>query len=106
MKKQTLKISSKDNIKRLSRLSGLYEYQVKKLLVSLCQCIVNDLAKGMDVQVLSLGKFYLKKRPAKSMFNPYHQKIMEYDAAYIPSFRWGKRAYDFIQSESKRNLGD
>ena len=84
-------------------MTGLYQYQVKKVLVAVVQCIVNDLALGKEVHFLSLGKFKTFKKEKRQGFNPYHGKHFEIDECYVPKFKFGKRAYDFIKSEATKN---
>lgn len=107
MKKATLKTNSKtvytDMTKRIANITGLYQYQVRKVIVAAIQCIINDLALGKTVSLLSLGKFSLKKRPTRKVYNPRLKKLVEYKTAYLPKFKFGMRAYEFIKSEASKN---
>lgn len=98
------KIISTDTVKRIALITGLYQYQIKKVLIATVQCIVNDLSQGHEVHFLSLGKFKLKHQKTCKGFNVYRREPMQLKERFVPKFIWGKRAYEFIRSETTKNL--
>lgn len=101
---QKNKAVTTDMTKRISKMTGLYQYQVRKVMTAAIQCIVNDLALGKTVSLLSLGKFRLQKREKRKAFNPYTKEWFELEDCHVPKFKFGKRAYDFIKCEATKNI--
>ncbi len=97
-------VVSTDMIIRIAELTGLHQYEVRLVLVSMIQCMMNDLALGKTVHFLSLGKFWLKHVPARKGFNPYRRIPADYPEGFVPKFTWGRRAYEFIRSETRKHL--
>ena len=93
-----------DLVISIAEETGLYQYQVRLVLVAFIRCLISQLAQGRTVHFLSLGKFWLRHMKARKGFIPYHRKPAEYPESFVPKFTWGKRAYAFIREEAKRNL--
>lgn len=98
------KIISTDMIACIADLTGMHQYQVRLVLVSMIQYMMNELALGKTVHFLSLGKFWLKLVPARKGFNPYRRIPADYPEGFVPKFTWGRRAYEFIRCETRKHL--
>lgn len=93
-----------DMIKRIAKQTGLYNYQVKEVMRAFIRCTLSDLAEGKVVSILSLGKFWLKRYEAGKVWNPIKQIHQDKGVRYIPKFRFGPTARDFIRDEAQKNI--
>lgn len=93
-----------DMVKTIADECGIFEYQVRAVLRSLVKAILTRLANGEAVHMLSLGKFWLKKRKATNVWNPVEKAKSERPERFVPKFTYGQRAYYFIREEANKLL--
>ena len=89
-------------ISRICSRTELYEYQVKKVLQTFVMLTITDLIAGKPVHFYSLGKFWLKEAKAQIGWNPASKKRQALKRRFIPKFKYGKKAYDFIRNEAEK----
>ena len=93
-----------DLVAEIAAETGLYQYQIRLVLIAFIRSVLSQLAQGKTVHFLSLGKFWVRHMKARKGFIPYHQKPTEYPESFVPKFTWGRRADAFVREEAKRNL--
>nr|BDD47577.1 hypothetical protein 11 [bacterium] len=93
-------------IERVATETGLYQYQVKKVLEATAHIVVKDLIRGKEVHVLSLGKFWLSRYGARRGFNPRARKSLWLEERLLPKFTWGRRIYGIIKREATKKHGE
>lgn len=90
----------KNLIKKIAYDTELYENQVKSVIIAFIQETIRALCAGRSVQILSLGKFWVK-RSRTNAWDPYRQKKIKLPLRLIPKFTYGRRVSDFIKQVSQ-----
>ena len=94
-----------DMTKRIAQQTGLFEHQVRAVVLAFVRNVISDLSLGKSVHVMSLGKFYIKRMGARKIFDPFRGKPDRVGDRYIPRFTFGRRVLEFIKRESLVSLG-
>lgn len=82
-------------------MTGLYQYQVKKVLDAITDLIVNDLIGKKEVVFPSFGKFRLRLHCARKGSHPQTLKTIDIPERYLPQFMWSRNAYEHIKRETR-----
>lgn len=91
-------------IKRIAQITGLFEYQVRQVIMSFIRLTISDLVEGKEVHILSLGRFWLKRMAPSQIWNPYLKKKVKSGNRYIPKFTFGPTATRFVKREAKKHF--
>lgn len=93
------KYSNTDLINLIGEKTGLYNYQVKSVIVWLVRILVSELSQGREVNIISLGKFWLKRCPQRYYYDPLRSKKILRQERLVPRFTFGRRVFAFIRAE-------
>ena len=93
-----------DLTSRIAGMTGLYENQIRRVMIAAVKCIIYDLAHGKDVYFFSVGRFFLQHRKPRKGRNPYLAKTVDLGERYVPKFEYGKRAKKYIRDEATKHL--
>lgn len=96
--------SRKDMIEGVAVKTALPERVVKSVFNAIVEYIAEHVSRGEDVHLLSLGRFWLKKAPGRSIMVPSVGKLMKVKDRYIPKFSFGRYIERIIRKEAKRNI--
>lgn len=97
--------SKKDLIESVSKEMMLSKETVRGVLIAVVRHIVVELCSGRDVYIMSLGKFFMKRRGKIKINIPSTGKLMTVGERSIPKFAYGRRVSEFIRKEFKKNKG-
>jgi nucleoid DNA-binding protein len=92
-----------DMTKRIAKKTGMYDYQVRAILMAFIQETITDLARGKSVHLMALGKFWVKKMKPCRVWNPRKKEQFQVGTRYLPRFEYGGKAYAFIKQEATNN---
>ncbi len=82
-------------IKEVADYTHVLQADVKKVLASICDTIIETVSDGEDVQLSGFGKFIRTKRSARSGKNSFTGKPFSVPAHHAPKFQPSK---DFKES--------
>lgn len=100
------KLKLKEITEKISEDTGLKEYEVKSVVISMIKYIATELANGRSVYLLSLGKFWLKHMAPQKGWDPRRLERMDLKDRFIPKFSFSNRLYYFIRDEASKKLRD
>lgn len=88
-------------IERIARMTGLYRYQVKKVLDAVTDLIVTDLIQRKEILFPALGKFRMRFHCARKGSHPQTLKELDIPERYLPRFIWSRNTYEHIKRETR-----
>ena len=76
-------------IKSVAQRSGLTRKDAASAVRAMLEAIPEELKSGGNVQLIGLGTFCMKERPARTYRNPHNGEKVEVPARRLPCFRPG-----------------
>lgn len=103
-KRAKVKLLHTNMLRRIAKMTGLFEYQVRDVILAFIRFTLSDLTEGKEVHILSLGKFWLKKLENTTIWNPNIRKMVKVGVRYVPKFTYGPSVVRFIKAEAKKHF--
>jgi nucleoid DNA-binding protein len=86
-------------VERIAEETGLFDYQVVRVLQSMTWNIVESLKEGRPVQIRELGTFYLRKYTHQTSWDPHRGQPKPVSDRLIPKFKWVRTSVLSIRKE-------
>lgn len=86
-------------VERIAKETGMFDYQVVRVLQSLVVNVVESLKTGRPVQIRELGTFYLRKYTHQISWDPHRGQPKPVSERLIPKFKWGRTAIASLRKE-------
>lgn len=83
-------------VKSMSKKSKLTQKDCKVCLEALTKIIEQSLKTGENINLVGFGKFDIKYRNSRNLFNPYTKKNIMLPASKMPVFKPGKTLKEAI----------
>lgn len=77
--------------------AGIAKKDADKALAAFIEVVEKELKKGKKIQLVGFGTFEVRKRPARSGFNPQTKAPIKIAASKVPAFKAGKAFKDAVK---------
>ena len=90
-------------VARIAKESSITKKKAEAALKSLIEAIGQGLKKDGQIRVSSLGTFRVRKRKARTGFNPRTGAKIKIPATKVPAFRAGKALKETVRGAPKKS---
>lgn len=95
--------TKRDIVNHIADETGLTQMEVKRVVQSTFDYIVNEMVNGRRIELRNFGVFYVKVRKARQGRNPNKpETVIPVPAKFIPVFKPGK----ILKEQVSSNLGE
>ena len=84
-------------IAAIAAKAELSKKDAEKALAAMTDTVVEQLAKGAQVQIVGFGTFESRERAARKGINPLTKQPIDIAASVVPAFKAGKALKDAIK---------
>ncbi|AEH51969.1 DNA-binding protein HU [Pseudothermotoga thermarum] len=90
-------MNKKELVDKVAKKSGLKKKDVKKVIDTTIETIIDTLGKGEKVQLVGFGTFMVKKAAQRKGVNPQTKKPITIPERKVPKFKPGKALKEKIK---------
>ncbi len=83
-------ITRKELIENISKKTGLSQVEVKSIVESFLEAIMDSICKGKDIELRGFGRFKTKEKKARIARNPRTGEKVNVEAGVKPKFEASK----------------